>query len=267
VGTPTVREVVDAAAETLTAAGCDQPRHDAAELVAAVFGLTVHDIDVHRSQAVSKAALERIEAYVARRRHREPLAYITGRCTYRGIVLAIDSRVIVPHVQSGQLVDIALNLPRGARVHDVGCGAGPIALALKHERPDLVVTGSDISAPAVDVARDNAATLALDVPFTVAAGVPPGDYDLVLADLPYGDEAATVVRQQPETRHEPQVAHYGGTAGHETIGSVVRSIRTDTRVAIQHAIAQTDVVRAMLTEPDTFGDPRYGARFTTGQAA
>ncbi len=265
-GAPTVGEVVNAAAETL-AADCDQPQQDAAELVAAVLGVAGHDIDSHRPQALSEAARKRIAAYVARRCDREPLAYITGRYAYRGIVLAIDSRVVVPHIQSGQLVEIALGLPSGARVHDVGCGAGPIALALKHERPDLVVTGSDISAEAVDVARDNAATLTLDVTFTVAAGVPPGDYDLVLADLPYGDKAATAVRQPPETRHEPQVAHYGGTAGHETIGSVVRGIRAGTLVAIQHAKVQTDVVRAMLAEPDTFGDPRYAARFTIGRVA
>jgi release factor glutamine methyltransferase len=150
-------------------------------------------------------------------------------------------------------------------VHDVGTGAGPIALSIKSERPDLVVTGSDVSAEAVDAARENAARLRLDVHFVVADGVPPGDYDLVVADLPYGDRAAKIVPQPPESGYQPDVAHYGGADGHETIRKVVHSIRPGTRVAIQHAVAHADAVRALLAEPDTFGDLQYSARFTAGR--
>ena len=60
-----------------------------------------------------------------------------------------------------------------ARVHDVGTGCGAIALALKALRPELAVSGSDISPEAVTVARMNATRLDLDVEFRVADGVPP----------------------------------------------------------------------------------------------
>jgi release factor glutamine methyltransferase len=261
----TVGTVVDHAAEILAAAECDNPQADAEEIVAAVLGFDSSRIQDHRAEPISEPARAQIAAHTRRRRDREPLAYITGQCSYRGLILAIDPRVLVPHAQSGQLVDIALRLPFGARVHDVGTGAGPIALSIKSERPDLAVTGSDVSAEAVDVARENAARLRLDVQFVVADGVPPGDYDLVVADLPYGDRPARIVPQPPESRYQPEVAHYGGTDGHETICKVVHSIRSGTRMAIQHAVAQSDVVRALLAEPDTFGDPQYSARFTVGR--
>lgn len=261
----TVRTVVDHASGILAVAGCENPHTNAEEIVAAVLGFDASRIDSHRAEFISASAIAQIAAHTERRRDREPLAYITGRCRYRGLILAIDPRVQVPHAQSGQLVDVALRLPKGAHVHDTGTGAGPIALAIKSERPDLVVTGSDISPEAVDAARENAARLRLDVQFVVADGVPPGGYDLVVADLPYGDRAAKTVPQLPESRYLPEVALYGGTDGHEIIRKVVHGIPRGTMVAIQHAVAQTDAVRALLSEPDTFGDPQYSARFTLGR--
>jgi release factor glutamine methyltransferase len=265
VGTHTVGMVVDHAAGIIAAAGCANPGADAEEIVAAVLGFDASRIHDRWAESVPESARAQIAAHTRRRRDREPLAYITERCAYRGLVLAIDPRVLVPHPQSGRLVDVAVGFPQGARVHDVGTGAGPIALSIKRERPDLRVTGSDISADAVDVARANAARLRLDVDFVVADGVPPGDYDLVVADLPYGDRPGKLVPQPPESRYEPEVAHYGGVDGHETIRAVVRGIRPGTRVAIQHAVPQTDAVRALLAEPDTFGGLGGSARFTVGR--
>src|SRR5215212_2931197 len=98
----------------------------------------------------------------------------------------VDSRVLVPRPETEQLVEVAVELaPQGGRVHDVGTGSGAVALALKDERPDLVVSASDRSPVAVDVARRNAERLGLDVEVTGGAGLPPGEYDLVVANLPY----------------------------------------------------------------------------------
>src|SRR3954452_9419578 len=154
---PSVRDV----ARRLREAGCDTPLLDAELLL-------------------------REGADVERRVTREPVAYILGRKSFRWIELAVDRRVLIPRPDTETLVEVALELaPDGARVHDVGTGSGAVALALKHERPDLVVSGSDASAAAVDVARANAARLGLDVHFSVAHGLPPGDRELVVANLPY----------------------------------------------------------------------------------
>src|SRR4051794_32388106 len=152
---------VSDAARRLAEAGCDTPLLDAELLL-------------------------REGADLNRRIAREPVAYILGRKAFRWIELQVDRRVLIPRPDTETLVDVALSLAgRGAQVHDVGTGSGAVALALKSERPDLVVTASDASAGAVEVARENARRLGLEVSFSVAHGLPPGDYDLVVANLPY----------------------------------------------------------------------------------
>jgi release factor glutamine methyltransferase len=140
-----------------------------------------------------------------------------------------------------------------------------VALSIKSERPDLVVTGSDISTDAVVVARANGERLKLDVGWSVADGVPPGDYDLVVGTLPYDDNAANSVYCPPEAYFQPDVSNFGGKIGYETIYHVVGTMRKGTRVVLQHAPYQTEIIRSLLHRPDTFGPLRYPARFTAGQ--
>src|SRR5205085_9267101 len=65
------------------------------------------------------------------------------------------SRVLIPRPETELLVECAIEMEEGARVHDVGTGSGAVALAIAAERPDMRVTGSDASADAVDVAVAN----------------------------------------------------------------------------------------------------------------
>ena len=118
---------------------------------------------------------------------REPVAYILGRRAFRDLELVVDPRVLIPRPETELLVEAALALPEGARVIDVGTGSGAVALAVKQERADLEVTGSDVSPDALAVARANTDRLGLAVTWRRAdlltgAG---GPWDAVLANLPY----------------------------------------------------------------------------------
>src|SRR5205085_12582921 len=82
------------------------------------------------------------------------------------------SRVLIPRPETELLVECAIEMEEGARVHDVGTGSGAVALAIAAERPDMRVTGSDASADAVDVAVANGDRLGLRVEFVVASDWP-----------------------------------------------------------------------------------------------
>ncbi len=169
-----------------------------------------------RDLPVDDAAFERL---VARREAREPVAYILGHKEFRRITLAVDRRVLIPRPETELLVEVALDLPPGASVADVGTGSGAVALALKDERPDLVVRGFDVSRDAIAVARRNASRLNLDVQFDTCDLINDQGYDAVVANLPYVREGAVLA---PEIDlYEPRLALFAGDDGLDLIRRLI----------------------------------------------
>ena len=207
-------------------------------------------------------------ALFERRAAREPLAYILGSCRFCGLELLVDSRVLIPtEERTGTLVSAALDLPGGARVHEVGTGSGAVALAIKSARPDLVVSGSDVSPDAVEVARENARRLALDVSFDEADGLPDGDFDLVVANLPYTDtEQATQQLPPEQTRFQPGVALWAGPDSLALIRRLIAQAPAGLRLALEHGPHHTKEMQRLLTGARTLRDERGDERVTIGAA-
>ena len=209
---PAVRMALAIATAELRDAGCDTPRLDAELLLADAMATTRTQLHLAPERELTLAESDRFAELLRRRRAREPVAYLLGTRAFRHIELRIDERVLVPRPESEGLVETGLTLPRGARVVDVGTGSGAVALALKDERGDLDVTGTDASPDALVVARANAARLGLDVRFREADLLDgAGEVDAVLSNPPYVEDGTPL---QPEIeRHEPPVALYAGGDG------------------------------------------------------
>jgi release factor glutamine methyltransferase len=221
-------DAVSAAARRLAGAGpgVDTPRLDAELLLAEVLGVGRERLVIDRDAELPDGAAARFSELVDRRMAREPVAYILGRRDFRRLTLCVDPRVLIPRPETELLVEVGLGLADGARVVDVGTGSGAVALALKDERPDLVVRGTDLSAGAVEVARQNGARLGLDVAFCVADlldGVVDvdvdADADAVLANLPYVEEGAVLA---PEiSLYEPAGALFAGADGLDVVRRLI----------------------------------------------
>jgi release factor glutamine methyltransferase len=243
-----VREVVLQASIRLGDCGVPTPRLDAEVLLAHVLGVGREHLVVAAADPVDPVRLGRFEELMQRRLAREPVAYILGRKPFRHIELAVDRRVLIPRPETELLVEVGLGLPAGGGVVDVGTGCGAVALALKHERPDLRVMATDISRDVLAVARRNGERLGLDVAFVEAdllVGVE-GPFDAVLANLPYVADGAEL---QPEiSMYEPPGALFAGPDGLEQIRRLVGLVGGVPLVALELGFDQASAVAGLLAQ-------------------
>jgi len=267
----TVSAVLDAAAERIAAAGVEDARRDAEILVADALGVKPEELSVDSAGEVPVDVAARIDAQVARRVEREPMAYILGRAPFRTLEIAVDERVLWPRRETELLVEVAVDLPEGARVHEVGTGSGAIALALLAERPDLRVTASDLSPEAVEAARENAERLGIDLEVSVATGLPDAveaeEVDMVIANLPYVTDT-TIFERSPEIQKEPRIA-VTGSCGEDGLG-VIRGLISETpsgwKLAMEHDTHHGPTMRELLRDASTLQDYEGDERVTVGLA-
>jgi release factor glutamine methyltransferase len=271
-----VGEALDAAVDALAAAGVDSPRLDAELLLAEATGWDRAMLAADPDRGVPAAAARSFGEMVRRRLRREPVAYILGRRGFRSLELAVDGRVLVPRPETELLVELALEL-RPATALDVGTGSGALALAIADELPGCEVTATDTSAAALDVARANATALGLGARVRFLPGtVPDGEFDLVVANLPYVAEADWATLQPEVTEWEPREALLAGPDGLDAIRDLLarlaagcrRSFRVlgesatsdraagGTACALEVGAGQADAVAGLLAEAGFTGIQR-----------
>lgn len=207
----TLGEVLRGAADYLAAQGVPSPRVDAELLLARALGLERIELYTQHDRPLTSAERDTARELVRRRGTREPLAYVLGDWGFRRLMLKTDRRALVPRPETEVLVDRCLALLEGVpgpRVLDVGTGTGAIALAVKRERPDATVVAADRSSEALELARENAALLDLDVTFVETDLLQriDGPFAVIASNPPYV-LAAELDGLEPEVRDwEPRGA-------------------------------------------------------------
>jgi release factor glutamine methyltransferase len=236
----------------LEQAGVESARVDAEILVAHVLGVRRAELRASLDRDIREAELAELEALVARRERREPLAYVIGEWGFRRLTLLVDPRVLVPRPETEIVVERCLALigdVAAPRVLDVGTGSGAIALAIADEHPGARVTALDSSTDALEVARENARATGLEIElreWDLHDGLPAGPWDLVVSNPPYVllDEIDSL---EPEVRDwEPRIALVGVGATEAVVSAAAGALRIGGALVLEIASGDADRVAGLL---------------------
>jgi release factor glutamine methyltransferase len=218
--------------------------------------LLAHDTDV-----LPDKAAEDFRAMSLRRAAGEPLAYIVGHKEFFGLALQVDARVLVPRPDTETLVEWALEclqdpgMPPAPAVLDLGTGSGAIALAIARSlqtsgRQGKVVA-VDASANALEVARENATRLGLDLDFSQSDWLKEvgGHFHLIVSNPPY---IASADPHLEALTYEPLAALAAGPDGLDDIREIVRQapghLQPGGWLLLEHGYDQAEAVCTLLAQ-------------------
>jgi release factor glutamine methyltransferase len=193
------------------------PRQDAEVLLAHVLAVERARLHAYPGMSVAAAAGRCFRALVQRRASHEPLQYLTGVQEFWSLPFRVTPAVLIPRPETELLVEtlLALNRRPDPRVVDIGTGSGCIAISVARDLPRAEVYATDCSPAALEVARDNAASLGVAQRIRFAEGdlfaplaSPGADYrfDFILCNPPYVGAAEMPALQREVRDHEPLVA-------------------------------------------------------------
>ena len=187
------------------------------------------------SEPASEDGRARLAAMVDRRLAGEPLQYVLGRWSFRGLDLLVDPRVLIPRPETEVVAGVAIDAARRSAVPcivaDLGTGSGAIALALAAELPGAEVWATDVSPAALEVARANLAVLPPEAASRVhvaegmwyealPAGLR-GRLTVIVSNPPYVTEAEFSGLPTEVRDHEPAGALVAGPTGRECLEQLV----------------------------------------------
>jgi len=178
-----------------------------------VLQLSYTDLVLRRNQKLEKSSQKRIEAIVERLKKFEPIQYILGETEFFGLKLTVNPSVLIPRPETEELVQWITTTVEDEKlsVVDIGTGSGCIALALKKELKNAVVTGVDISAESIRTASKNAEQNQLDVTFKQADILQWEKekwepVDLIVSNPPYVRELEKAAMHPNVLQYEPENA-------------------------------------------------------------
>jgi release factor glutamine methyltransferase len=239
-----VRELLDVGIARLRDGGSESARLDAELLLAHALDTDRTGIIAHPEAPVGDGGAARFQEALDRRANGEPVAYIRGVKEFHGLAFGVDERALIPRPETERLVELVelevvrrlIGAPRAVdaaqlRFIDVGVGSGAVAVTLavllrrRGMLDEVAITATDISADALQLARENAVAHAVGdrIAFETADLIPGHDatpWDVIAANLPY--VRSDVVPNLPRAAaFEPAMALDGGPDGLRVIARLL----------------------------------------------
>jgi release factor glutamine methyltransferase len=258
-----IEEATRLISQTFKLAGIESPEVDARLLLGHALRLDRAQLVAQDDRLLDAREIDTASALAARRLRREPVSRILGTKEFWSLPIAVTPDVLVPRPETETIVEAVLDAVgrdgtkmEKLRILDIGTGSGALLLALLKELIAAEGTATDISAAAIDVARENAKRnkLAARCNFVVcdiAAGVQ-GKFDLVVSNPPY-IARADIAALAPEVRsYDPPAALDGGNDGLDAYRAIAaetpRLLAPGGRVFVELGAGQEGAVSALFTK-------------------
>lgn len=210
---------------------CETPALEAQALLSHVLNKPRTWILAHPEEQIPSSLFAHLDQLLNRLINREPLPYLLGQWEFFGLRFFISPAVLIPRPETELIIETALKWlqlhPKRRKVADVGCGSGCIGITLAYHLPDLSVIASDISYPALQLAKKNVSLhhvenhvqlVQTDLLSSLSC-----TFDLICANLPY--IPTQMLLSLPVAKHEPILALDGGEDGLEVIRRLLQNIR------------------------------------------
>ena len=207
----------------------EDPRQEARELLAYAMQKLPAELSKHQDEPVDQHVHNEFMRLLSRRLNAEPTGYIVGAVEIMGLRFKVDRRGFIPRLDLPVLINAALEqTPQDVHGHalDLACGIGAAGICLAHHRPGLRVDLADVSAEAMELARENA-----DVLVPGRAHCWAGDlfqplpkkrkYVVVMANPPWVPDGTPL---PDEVMNEPHVSFFGGPDGLDIVRRLVREL-------------------------------------------
>ena len=187
-----------------------------------------------------------------------PIAHILGEREFWGLKLLVTPDTLIPRPDTETLIEVALELDKlktqPCKILDLGTGSGAIALALKSELPHCEVTAVDQSQPALDVAKQNAQALSLDITFLASnwfSSISKKQFDCIVSNPPYIEDSDPHL-QLGDVRFEPLTALTSGREGLDDIRLIIYQawsyLKPDGWLLIEHGYNQAEDIHRLFAE-------------------
>jgi release factor glutamine methyltransferase len=245
-------EVLKGASDYLGKQGVESPRLNAEHLLAHVMGVKRLELYLQFDRPLGEKERAPLRELVRNRGTGIPLQHLLGTVEFCGRVFKSDPRALIPRPETEQLVERALTYGPLTSILDVATGSGVIPISLALERPEAMVTATDISPDALSLARENASLLGAErILFHQSDLMPPGEelFDLITANLPYipSGEIAGLSR---EVRHDPILALDGGADGLDLVRRLIplasARLAPGGHLLLEIGAGQSEAVTALL---------------------
>lgn len=192
---------------------------DAKLLAGHVMGLDSLALATRENEPVPVDAVSRLADLMQRRMAGESVARIIGDREFYGLAFGLNGATLEPRPDTELVVELALAvLPFGGRLLELGTGTGCIPISILVNRPDATGVATDISAEALDMARENAGRHGVGARLDFSQGdwfdaVPAQTFDLILSNPPYIASAVIDTLAPEVKKFDPRLALDGGADG------------------------------------------------------